>query len=81
MTSSNVYLMGKPPAVIEYDHEDLTIENEDAVREVTYMYEPLPDAHHFRLLELSRGNGVPDWNARYLRIGLRMGRVWVGSRV
>jgi hypothetical protein len=36
MTSSNVYLMSKPLAVIEYDHEDLTIENGDAVREIAY---------------------------------------------
>jgi hypothetical protein len=52
--------MGKPLAVIEYDHEDLTVENGDAVREVAYVYEQLPDAHHFRLLELSPGK----WGSR-----------------
>lgn len=60
MTSSNVYLMGKPLAVIEYDHEDLIVENQNAVREVAYVYEPLPDAHHFRLLELCPGK----WGSR-----------------
>ena len=41
--------------MLENDDNDLTIEEESTFRNLAYAYQPLPDAHHFRLLYLLPG--------------------------
>ncbi|KAH7317633.1 heterokaryon incompatibility protein-domain-containing protein [Rhexocercosporidium sp. MPI-PUGE-AT-0058] len=48
--------MPKPLVVLEYDGDNLV---EDSANEsIQYTYEPLPDAHYFRLIELLPGEGT-----------------------